>query len=117
MAQEGISSKSFPRSIGLIFVSRTGFYPSGSFGLQEDYDLTVEAIETYLARLKDGGILFIQMFLLPPPRYELRLVKNIRAALKKTGIQEIHKHLIIYRSWDTVNFHRQKRWFFGNRLR
>ena len=96
--------KKFPREIGLIFVSRTGFYPSGSFGLQEDYDLTVEAIETYLARMKDGGVLFIQMFLLPPPRYELRLVKNIHGALKRTGIQEIHKHLIIYRSWDTVNF-------------
>jgi hypothetical protein len=96
--------KKFPKETGLIFVSRTGFYPSGSFGLQEDYDLTVEAIETYLARLKDGGVLFIQMFLLPPPRYELRLVKNIHAALKRTGIQEIHKHLIIYRSWDTVNF-------------
>jgi hypothetical protein len=96
--------KKFPGEIGLIFVSRIGFYPSGSFGLQEDYDLTVEAIETYLARMKDGGVLFIQMFLLPPPRYELRLVKNIHGALKRTGIQEIHKHLIIYRSWDTVNF-------------
>jgi hypothetical protein len=96
--------KKFSKEIGLIFVSRTGFYPSGSFGLQEDYDLTVEAIETYLARMKDGGVLFIQMFLLPPPRYELRLVKNIYVALKRTGIQAIHKHLIIYRSWDTVNF-------------
>jgi hypothetical protein len=96
--------KKFPKETGLIFVSRTGFYPSGSFGLQEDYDLTVEAIETYLARLKDGGVLFIQMFLLPPPRYELRLVKNIHVALKRTGIQKIHKHFIIYRSWDTVNF-------------
>ncbi len=96
--------KKFPKEIGLIFVSKTGFYPSGSFGLQEDYDLTVEAIETYLTRMKDGGVLFIQMFILPPPRYELRLVKNIHAALKRTGIQEIHKHLIIYRSWDTVNF-------------
>ena len=96
--------KKFPKEIGLIFVSRTGFYPSGSLGLQEDYDLTVEAIETYLARMKDGGVLIIQMFLLPPPRYELRLVKNIHVALKRTGIQEIHKHLIIYRSWDTVNF-------------
>jgi hypothetical protein len=96
--------KKFPKETGLIFVSRTGFYPSGSFGLQEDYDLTVEAIETYLARMKDGGVLFIQMFLLPPPRYELRLVKNIDVALKRTGIQKIHKHFIIYRSWDTVNF-------------
>jgi len=96
--------KNDPKEMGLIFVSRTGFYPAGSFGLQEDYDLTVEAIETYMARLKDGGLLFIQMFLLPPPRYELRLVKNIHTALKKMGIQEIHANLLIYRSWDTINF-------------
>jgi hypothetical protein len=96
--------RKFPKEIGIIFVSKTGFYPSGSFGLQEDYDLTVQAIETYLTRLKNGGVLFFQMFLLPPPRYELRLLMNVYAALKRKGIQEIHNHLVIYRSWDTVNF-------------
>jgi len=96
--------KRIPQKVGLIFLSRTGFFPSGNFGLQEDYDLTVEAIETYLSRLNGDGVLFFQLFLLPPPRYELRLVKNIKSALKKAGFQEIHKYLLIFRSWDTINF-------------
>ena len=96
--------KKLPQGLGLIFLSRTGFFPSGNFGLQEDYDLTVEAITTYIERLKDNGILFIQMFLVPPPRTDLRLAKSIRTALKKMGIHELGKYLLIYRSWDTVNF-------------
>ena len=96
--------RNLPQDLGLILLSRTGFFPSGSFGLQEDYDLTVEAITTYMKWLKNNGILFIQMFLLPPPRIELRLARNIKAALNKMGIQEVDKYLLIYRSWDTVNF-------------
>jgi len=92
------------QDLDLILLSRTGFFPTGNFGLQEDYDLTVEAITTYMKRLQGNGILFIQMFLLPPPRLELRLANNIKAALKKTGTQEPNKRLLIYRSWDTVNF-------------
>jgi uncharacterized membrane protein YsdA (DUF1294 family) len=109
--------KNLHKGLGLIFLSKTGFFPSGSFGLQEDYDVTVEAIETYMESLKDDGILFIQMFLLPPPRLELRLAKNIGAALIKMGIQEIHTRLLIYRSWDTVNFIIKRNGFSGADLR
>ncbi len=80
-----------PQDLGLILLSKTGFFPTGNFGLQEDYDLTVEAISTYMKRLQGNGILFIQMFLSPPPRIELRLARNIKAALKKTGTQEPEK--------------------------
>jgi hypothetical protein len=100
----------------LIFLSKTGFFPSGNFGLQEDYDLTVEAVETYLRSLQDGGHLFIQMFLLPPPRLELRLVRNIDRALKNIGIDETQGHLLIYRSWDTMNVLIKKIGFSDNDL-
>jgi len=96
--------KKLDNNLGLIFLSKTGFFPSGSFGLQEDYDLTVEAIGTYMQRLNNNGILFIQMFLVPPPRSEVRLAKNIQTALEKIGIHELANHLLIYRSWDTINF-------------
>lgn len=96
--------RNLPQDLGLILLSRTGFFPTGNFGLQEDYDLTVEAISTYMKQLQGNGILFIQMFLSPPPRIELRLARNIKAALKKTGTQEPEKSLLIYRSWDTINF-------------
>lgn len=96
--------KKLHNDVDLIFLSKTGFFPSGSFGLQEDYDLTVEAIATYMHRLKDNGMLFIQMFLAPPPRNELRLATNIKAAFERIGIHELADRLLIYRSWDTINF-------------
>ena len=95
--------RSLPQEPDIILLSRTGFFPSGNFGLQEDYDLTVEAITSYIKGLKKNGILFVQMFLQPPPRNELRLVMNIRAALNKMGVAGLSKQLLIYRSWDTVN--------------
>ena len=96
--------KTLRQSQGLIFLSKIGFFLSGSFGLQEDYDLTVEAIEMYIKSLHNNGILFMQMFLLPPPRIELRVAKNIDIALKNLSISETRGHLLIYRSWDTINF-------------
>ena len=88
----------------IIFISRTGFFPSGAFGLQEDYDTTVEALKIYLSHLHDKGILFIQMFIVPPPRYELRMMNNIVAALKDLGTSDVSRNVLVYRSWDTMNF-------------
>jgi len=88
----------------IIFLSKTGFFPSGNFGLHEDYDTTIEAIHLYLSRLKEDGLLFIHMFLLSPPRYELRMMNNIIATLKKYGIHDLSKHLVVFRSWDTISF-------------
>ncbi|OPY82223.1 MAG: hypothetical protein A4E65_00871 [Syntrophorhabdus sp. PtaU1.Bin153] len=88
----------------LIFLSRAGFFPAGAFGLQEDYDITAEALKVYLSSLKPEGLLFIQLFLLPPPRYELRLMNNILAALTGGTSTDISGRLIVYRSWDTINF-------------
>lgn len=96
--------RQMPHRADLIVLSKTSFFPSGSFGLYEDYNLTVDAIESYLKALGNGGLLFVQMFLLPPPRLELRLAQNVRSALGRMGIHETGNHLLIYRSWDTINF-------------
>ncbi len=113
---ESIYNKSLHESSGRLFlkkskeyfdvisISRTGFFPSGTFGLQEDYELTIEALQTYLDHLKNDGMLFIQMFLLPPARYELRMMNNIIDALVKENAKISEKHLLIFRSWDTINF-------------
>lgn len=93
-----------PQKADMIFLSRAGFFPAGAFGLQEDYDMTVEALKVYLSNLKPEGLLFIQLFLLPPPRYEVRLMNNILAALAGTGTGDITGRLMVYRSWDTINF-------------
>lgn len=88
----------------IIFLSKTGFFPSGTFGLHEDYDTTTEAIHLYLSCLKEDGLLFIHMFLLSPPRYELRMMNNIITTLRRFGIYDIDKHLLVFRSWDTISF-------------
>jgi hypothetical protein len=88
----------------LIVLSLTGFYPSGSFGLQEEYDFTLEGLITYLEALKPGGLLFLQMFVLPPPRYEIRTMRTLVDALARLGVPTPERHLLVFRSWDTVNF-------------
>jgi hypothetical protein len=96
--------KNLHKNMDVIFISRTGFFPSGTFGLQEDYDVTVEALKSYISHLKEDGLLFIQMFLLPPPRYELRMMNNILYALNGLGVEDVENHLVVFRSWDTINF-------------
>lgn len=96
--------RNIPVRPDLIVVSRVGFFPSGAFGLQEDYDTTVEALKHYWSYLHEKGYLFIQMFIVPPPRYELRMMNNIISALKSLGITDASGHLLVYRSWDTMNF-------------
>lgn len=96
--------KNLHKNMDVIFISKTGFSPSGTFGLQEDYDVTVEALKSYISHLKEDGFLFIQMFLLPPPRYELRMMNNILYALNGLGVEDVENHLVVFRSWDTINF-------------
>jgi len=96
--------KNLHKNMDVIFISRTGFFPSGTFGLQEDYDVTVEALKSYISHLKEDGLLFIQMFLLPPPRYELRMMNNILYALNGLGVEDVENHFVVFRSWDTINF-------------
>jgi hypothetical protein len=88
----------------LILLARTGYFPSAAFGLQEDYDVTVEAIGQMLNRMNDGGALLLQTFLLPPPRHEIRLFNNIVTALRKGRFGPPQDHLLAYRTWDTISF-------------
>ncbi|MBA4390455.1 MAG: hypothetical protein C0399_05910 [Syntrophus sp. (in: bacteria)] len=96
--------KKLKQRFDVISLSRTGFFPSGTFGLQEDYELTIEALQTYLSHLKEDGLLYIQMFLLPPARYELKMMNNIICALEKEDLKVSKNNLLIFRSWDTINF-------------
>ena len=90
--------------VDLITLAFGGFFPAGNFGLQEEYDTTVEALTHYLSRLSQHGFLFVQTFLLPPPRYELRTMNNMVHALRRSGTTAVEEHLVVFRSWDTMNF-------------
>ncbi|MBI4496139.1 MAG: hypothetical protein HY697_04305 [Deltaproteobacteria bacterium] len=77
-----------------------GASASGFSGLQEDYRLTAEAFGEYLRALRPGGLLAVSLYLLPPPRGELRLVSTLQEALRRTG-KRAENHLLIFRSWGT----------------
>ena len=80
-----------------------GASPGGFFGISEDYRFTVEAFKEYLGHLKDNGILSIHLFILHPPRTELRLLNTIVLAMDESGIADADKNIAAIRSWGTVS--------------
>ena len=76
-----------------------GAVSSGLYGLSEDYTLTVEAFQTYINALKPDGLLAVTVYLLPPPRHEIRLVALACAALENMGVGHPERHLAAIRSW------------------
>ena len=87
----------------LIDIPLMGASPSASFGISEDYRFTVEAFKEYLGHLKERGTLSIHLFILPPPRIELRLLSTLATSMEEMGIKEVDKRIISFRSWDTVS--------------
>ncbi len=90
------------REFDLIDLSLMGPLPSAAFGFAEDYRFTIEAFERYLAGLKPGGFLSINLYLIPPPRTELRLLATLVRSAEASGITDISGHVAAIRSWDTL---------------
>lgn len=86
----------------LIDIPMTGSIPAGSAGFSEDYRFTVEAFEKYLSHLTPAGLISINLFLLPPPRSELRLLSTLAAAFEAMDIGDFGSHIAAIRSWGTV---------------
>lgn len=86
----------------IIDMPMTGTATAAHFGLSEDYRYTVEAFKEYLGSLKQGGVLSISLYLLPPPRTELRLLNTIIAALDEKDAAEAAGHIAAIRSWDSI---------------
>lgn len=85
----------------LIDLSLLGVEPSGSFGIAEEYRYTVEAFREYLAHLGPDGLLSLNLYIIPPPRQELRLLATIATALEGMGLSPA-RHVAAVRSWGTV---------------
>jgi hypothetical protein len=79
-----------------------GSAPSASFGIAEDYRYTVEAFRDYLRHLKPEGFLSIHLYILPPPRVELRLLATLIAALEESGVTDVRTHLVALRSIESI---------------
>ncbi len=70
---------------------------AGAFALSENYLYTVEALRTYLARLKPGGRLFMTRWWFDPPRQTLRLALTAAQALREEGIEDPRRRMFITR--------------------
>ncbi|MEW6068732.1 MAG: hypothetical protein AB1610_10640 [Nitrospirota bacterium] len=90
------------RNFDIIDIPLMGATPSASFGVSEDYKLTVEAFKEYLYHLKPNGILSVNLFILPPPRMELRVVNTVITAMEELGIKDTRKNIAAIRSWGSI---------------
>lgn len=87
----------------IIDIALTGVEPYGVFGIAEDFRFTVEALREYLGHLGEDGLLSVNLYLLPPPRTELRLLASLITALEEAGVREPARHLAVLRSWGTLS--------------
>jgi len=86
----------------IIDISLMGTLPSGHFGIAEDYRFTVEAFKEYLRHLKPEGMVCINLFILPPPRVELRILTTIIKAMEEVGIKNYEQQIVALRSWGSI---------------
>jgi hypothetical protein len=79
-----------------------GYRPvtSGAYSLGERYDLTVEALKDYLARLQPGGLLVIERWLQLPPSETLRAGATALEALRRAGVSDPAAQLVVLRDWQ-----------------
>ncbi len=74
---------------------------SGAYSLAEDYRLTVEALEQYLARLKPDGIFTALRWLQTPPSEETRLIALAAEAARRSGADP-RRSIVALRGYSTV---------------
>jgi SAM-dependent methyltransferase len=74
---------------------------AGLYGLNESYLYTVEALQTYLAHLRPGGLLALTRWVRLPPRDEAKLFATAIAALERSGESHPGRRLLWIRGWQT----------------
>ncbi len=74
---------------------------SGAYSLAEDYRLTVEAFEQYLARLKPAGVFVALRWLQTPPSEETRLIALAAEAVRRSGADPL-RSIVALRGYSTV---------------
>ena len=74
---------------------------AGVHALSESYLYTVEALELYLSRLSDEGVLSITRWLQSPPRDAIKLFATTVTAARRAGLGDPAVHVAFIRSWNT----------------
>lgn len=72
---------------------------SGLDALAVDFDLTREALKSYLGHLAPGGLLMIEGPSRVPPRLALRMLATAQAALQARGSSVPREQLLMLRGW------------------
>ena len=80
-----------------------GSSSSGLYGFGENYLGTVDSYLQIIKRLSSPGIISTSLYLLPPPRQEIRVLGTWIEALEKSG-RNPASHLIAIRSWGTISY-------------
>ncbi|MBT8086942.1 MAG: SAM-dependent methyltransferase, partial [Gammaproteobacteria bacterium] len=75
---------------------------AGVHALNESYIYTVEALAEYLDHTAPGGMVAITRWIKLPPRDSLKLIATAIESLRRQGIQEPGKRLVVMRSWNAV---------------
>jgi hypothetical protein len=74
----------------------------GAAGLAENHLVTVEGLTATLRRLTDRGVLAVTRGIQTPPRDNLKLLATIAAALRRTGVVDVGRHIVIIRDYLAV---------------
>jgi len=75
---------------------------TGLYGFGENYLYTAESFIHILNRLSPDGLVSVSLYLLPPPREEMRILATWIEALEKSE-KDPFSRLIAIRSWGTIS--------------
>lgn len=77
---------------------------SGTMALKENYNMTIESLETYWNNLSDNGLLMLTVYKDFPARLSIKAINSIVTMLKKQGVKKVENHIAAVRSWTTISF-------------
>ncbi|MDD3728023.1 MAG: hypothetical protein PHN40_06750 [Dysgonamonadaceae bacterium] len=77
---------------------------SGVNALEEQYILTLDAMNDIWDHLNDSGMIEVTSWMDYPVRNPLKILATLVETLEKKGYMEIEQHLIAIRSWGTISF-------------
>jgi hypothetical protein len=88
-------------SFDLVHLESWGPSAPGVASLDQDHLLTLEGIESCLRRLGPGGLFTVSRRIQLPPSDCLRLLGAAFGALRRLGVPEPSRCILMLRSWDT----------------
>lgn len=89
---------------------------AGVHALSESYLYTVQAVELYLERLSDHGVLAVTRWLRTPPRDAVKMFATLAEGAERAGIDDPGRHLAAVRSWNTATLLLSRRPLGGERV-